>query len=194
VHASSSQLVWNAYAKEAGNQLGGKVTTSQLLTHLYEWRLLGGDWANMGKIILKQNFSEPSLACYTMELCKYVATADERESLIAYGLSQIELNNRMLEIENKSFRELWILEGSDPDLEEQLESKKKGNQRKKKTYVAVGRRVMQFKKNILVSTNSELRSATPISTNDNIDTRMSLDTHLTKRDRSMFLVVGRKAT
>jgi hypothetical protein len=83
----------------------------------------------------------------TLEICEYVMTEEEKNALKNnLSLSDQELIENATNIEKRSFRMMWEFEGLDPDIEERNQLKMNKSQRKAATYLAIGRRVREYKK------------------------------------------------
>ena len=139
-------LMFGAEAREISEKpctIKGQ-SISQLLISMYkENSLVRLKW-KQAKI--PDNYTEKSLARNSIELCQFVMSEEEIEKMKTGGLPDEELMQLATVIGNRAFTKLWELEGLDPNIEAQLNAKKKGGQQKKPTYGAVGRRVGDYKK------------------------------------------------
>ena len=108
-----------------------------------ENRLSGQQWT---KATVSESYSHKSNVKYTLELCQFVMSEDELNAFRnRNSVERGELLQLAAEIETRSFRKMWELEGEDPDVSEQT-NRKAGSKAKKPTYGAVGPRVLKYKK------------------------------------------------
>lgn len=84
--------------------------------------LKGGSWNG---IPAPQKYNEKQLFKNTLELCEYVADADEKRALQTNNLSKEDLKQHTNSIERKSMRTMWEFEGLDADNQEKVNKKKK---------------------------------------------------------------------
>ena len=94
------------------------------------------------------NLSDHSLAKYALELCQFAmekhGMTEELAALTNEGTEEGQLIIIARNVHTRAFREMWTLEGSDWEVEEQVNSTK-GSQGKQPTYGAVGARVRTYK-------------------------------------------------
>jgi hypothetical protein len=142
----SRPLIWTSHAAASDNA-DSKSTISEVLVKMYDLkRLREAQWKDVS---VPDCYSHKSNVRYTLELCQYVMTADEKRlfSDSEFGQNRNHLLSTAAEIQTRSFRKLWELEGLNPIAAEQT-NRMAGSRAKKPTYGAVGTRVMEVKKKL----------------------------------------------
>lgn len=143
--SAARTLVYGAEAKAAAEPDSNKnITISALLVDMYkQGRLTGPSWKDVS---VPPKYSEKQMVKNTLELCEYVMSDEEKTALKTTGLSEEALITHSKSVQMNSFRMMWEFEGDDPDTEEKLQKKVNKSQQKKPTYLAIGRRVQEYKK------------------------------------------------
>ena len=82
-----------------------------------------------------------------LELAQLVASEEEQSGLRG-SLTMTELNDIAISIEEKAFDKMWELEGKNPSVEK-TKNIKAGSKSKTATYIPLGRRLHNYKTNVL---------------------------------------------
>ena len=95
----------------------------------------------------------------TLELCQCVTSADEHEQSKLRTLSDDDLIRLTSVIGIRAFKAMWLLEGV-VDAETEFENnKKKGSRMKKPTYLGIGARIRDYKKDVSGSGTARIYNA-----------------------------------
>ena len=140
----------NTAKSVASGPKGEGVTISALLSDFsIANRLAQGAWKEVG--VTGTEYNEPQCVKNTLELCQFVCTSEEQESIRnGKSLEKEALLQLADTIGKRAFDKMWTLEGKDPE-QEKVSMKKKGSQNSlKPTYLAVGKRVRVYKQAVVI--------------------------------------------
>ena len=112
-----------------------------MLVELYDLNSLsGGSWKDDATI--PNSLASPQLVKNSLELCQYVMTSEELASFRGHTIPNNEqLVQLSQDIETRSFRKMWQLEGKDIA----VESARTGSRAAQPTYGGVGVRIRTYK-------------------------------------------------
>ena len=140
------QLIYGAEAKDiAESKINKDMYISVMLQDLHKEGLLKADvWKDISEF--PNQYSEKSLVSYMLELVEVVLSGDERNILSDLNTTKENLATTAKAVETKCMKKMLEYEGVDPEIEAQL--RKNSGDQKKATYLAVGRRVRNYKKEL----------------------------------------------
>lgn len=139
-------LMYGCQAKANTDTILKGETLQNLLVTLYNNNsLTGRDWGAAPLPLMYRDEKNLKYVYYSLELCAYVLTDDERQSFKMRSYqSEAELMDAAGDIQRRAFRKMYELEGTDPD-EEEKANKTRGSRGKKATVLGVGHRVRDYK-------------------------------------------------
>ena len=134
------ELVYGAEARRTAEGNSNKdMFISLVLQDLYRRRLLKAPvWTDIDPP--RHDYKERSFLKIALELVESVITAEEREAFTADGTSAADLEKFSKSIEKRCMSQILLYEGGSREVETQTGTTKKA------TYLAVGRRVREYKK------------------------------------------------
>lgn len=141
-------LIYGAEAKDTESKSNKRFYIAMVLEQLYkQGRLSGsGSWKAIDPPL---QFTEKSSLRNTLELCEVVLSEEDAKVLKNPGSSDEDVKTHAKSVEQKCMRKMLQYEGVDPDFEAQVAKKTNRSQQKQPTYLAVGKRVREYKKNVL---------------------------------------------
>ena len=152
-----------AETKEDEMKLGAGVTLSMLLKFFRERKLLKADedWygaflPRTGNKSVPSNVGDKEKARLCLELLQYVMTSDEVNTLTSENASSHDVNSIAVDVEERAFLKMWEFEGCDPLRAKANNELQNGNQKKQPMYIPIGRRVYNYKKDILGDKTAKL--------------------------------------
>jgi hypothetical protein len=142
-------LIYGAEAKDTESKSNKRFYIAMVLEQLYkQGRLSGlGSWKAIDPP--SAQFTEKSSLRNTLELCEVVLSEEDAKVLKKPGSSDEDVKTHAKSIEQKCMSKMLQYEGVDPDVESQVAKKTNRSQQKQPTYLAVGKRVREYKKNVL---------------------------------------------
>ena len=145
----------NALQVAKGKKGAGFTLDNLLMEFSITGRLRQGEWKSV--IVTQQQFEEPASVKSTLDLCYFVSSSEERDNLRTGAVPKEELMQLCSTISHRAFMKMWTLEGKDADAMK-LINDKKGSQKKMPTYMAIGRRIRQYKKAVTNHTGTACTS------------------------------------
>ena len=148
----------NALQVAKGRRGAGLTVNNLLMEFSVTGRLRQGEWKSV--IVTQQQFEEPASVKSTLDLCHFVSSPEERDTLRNGSTGVVpreELMQLCSTISHRAFMKMWTLEGEDADAMK-LINDKKGSQKKMPTYLAIGRRIRQYKKAVTNHTGTACTS------------------------------------
>lgn len=123
---------------------------SGMLVKMYDGNYLRGN-ANWKNASIPPSYSHKSNVIYSLELCQFVMTDDEialfrNPDSFADRKDLLDLAK---DIEQRSFRKMYELEGEDPDTAIQTNAQQPSSRQKTAKVGGIGPRVYKYKKEIL---------------------------------------------
>lgn len=143
-----AHLTWNATAAQANRskESGKNVTVSGLLQMLYRDNRFT-NLNSLKNVQVPPTLSTPIMVANTLELCQCVMREEELNLFRTHTFtSEEELLRLTSVIELRAFKAMWVLEGVADVEKEYLDNKKRGSRMKKPTYMGLGTRVRNYKK------------------------------------------------
>ena len=99
-------------------------------------------------------YKEKKKVKLVLKLCQMVST-DEEIKTLCESSSMSRLNDIAISIETRAFEKMWVLEGKD-SAKEKAKNDKAGSKKKKPTYIPMGIRLHNYKKNVLHNAQASL--------------------------------------
>jgi len=104
-------------------------------------------WCKVLTFKKHEDYNEPSLMTYSLELCEFVMSEDEKAKFRDKGMDRTELFTLASKVEERAFKKMYEFEGK--NVEEEMENNKKnGSRAPKPTYQGLGKRVFKYKKDL----------------------------------------------